>query len=231
MVWQQIAGAVGSSLLSGLTGKLFGGGGDSMTKQVWAQDSLMRRQLKYNEEYDSRAIQRRIADAKLAGVSPMAALGMSPSGGSAIVGGSVQPRLGDDDGFGQNVGRAIAAAADPMTRINLRLANAQVEGQELDNEYKRSQIARMNGQLGPSMPVVNDPGSPDFKTFQLRDGSSFVGPGPELGQMMENSPVHGAAVVMREVLSKLRQIGRNAVSATEANRGRAYSRAFGDYRR
>ena len=194
MVLPAIASAVIGQVAGGLAGKLFGGG-TSVAKQVGAQGQIMRLQDKLAREFDATAIQRRVADAKLAGVSPMAGLGMTPSGGSpAYVGGNIdyQSVNGDDRGLGQNVGRAIAAAADPMTRLNMRLLNSQIDGQDLDNEYKRSMIMHMGpSQMGPSMPGVSSGASDDgqatpmYSTVMTPSGPRRM-VSPEYGQVLEN---------------------------------------------
>lgn len=199
--------ALGSAIDAGI-GKLFGGGGTSANKQLAMNQKLMDYQLYQSEQFDSRAIQRRVADAKAAGVSPMAALGMTP--GSNFVGSTpsidYQAVRGQDSGMGQDVSRSMMAAADPMTRLNHRLMNAQIEGQELDNAYKASQIARLTSQVGPSMPGIVNDGKTDMMDFHLDDGGRFRGPGPELGQMMENAPLHGAAATMRDFIHRIKKI-------------------------
>lgn len=237
MVWGQIAGAVAGEL----AGKLLGGGGTSLAKQTWAADSMMRRQLKYQEEYDSRTIQRRVADAKAAGVSTLAALGMSPSSGASFS--PIQPDFQSKRGSstGESLGRAVAAAADPMARLQLRLANAEIEGQELDNEYKRSQL-RQASHVGPSMPgIINDgsrgSGDGDFENFDPGDGRPFKGPNARAGQMIENSPAHGAGFVLRDLVNRLGGIARSYSSWRNSQKDYyakksfpAYKRQYGKYR-
>lgn len=208
-MWDVI-GAIGGSLLS----KALGGGGTSANKQygIWQQQARYSNMLA--EQYDSKAIQRRVADAKAAGVSPIAALGMTPGNGvSMSTGGIDYQSANGDNSMGQNIGRAIAANADPMVRLNQRLLSSQIDGQDLDNEYKRSQIARMKGQVGPPMPGIVTDGSDadganeDWKKYKLSDGSDFLGPSGALAQMMENAPLHGGAVALRDVLHRLKNIG------------------------
>lgn len=234
-MWQQALGAVGSSLLSGLTGKLFGSGGTSVAKQVTAQKQIMNWQHHLATEFDSAAIQRRVKDAEAAGVSPIAALGMTPGSGPSYSTGSTDFQAANgDNSMGQNIGRSIAAAADPMTRLNMRLLNSQIDGQDLDNQYKAAQIARMTAQVGPSLPGVTDDGnvdgpSKDWAKYSLSDGSQFLGPSGDLLQMIENSPAHGAAVVGRDVLHRIGKLGssigrfaRSVHDYSERRRARAW---------
>lgn len=169
--------ALAGGLAEGLVNKVFGGG-TSVVKQQVAQEQLLNYQKRLQEDYDSKMIQRRVADAKAAGVSPMAALGMQPGSGFVGSTGSFDYQAANgDSGIGANVGRAIAAAADPMTRLNMRLMNAQIEGQELDNQYKASQIARVRGQLGPAMPGVTSRQAEDNSApISLRGTNLDTGP-------------------------------------------------------
>lgn len=226
MVWAQVASAVAPALID----KVFGGG-TSAAKQSSLQTEVFAHNLEAQKRYESDAIQRRVADAKLAGVSPMAALGMTPSGGGAAVGGNFDYQaMGDDNSLGQNVGRAISAAADPMVRLNQRLLASQIDGQELDNDYKRSQLARQTGQIGPSMPGIIDNGTgPEYKNYRLQDGRAFTAPHGELLDLMENSPMHGAAVVVREVLHKLGRIGKSFSDWRYNSRTQKARRVFGRY--
>lgn len=224
-------GAAGD-IASGLIGKAFGGG-TSVAKQSALQTELMAYQNKYAKDFDSGVVQRRVADAKLAGVSPMAALGMTPSGGSSVVGGNFDFQSANGDtSMGQNVGRAMAAAADPMQRLQMRLLNSQIEGQDIDNEYKRSQLSRNTAQIGPAMPGITTDPTPGsaYQKFTLQDGRSFTGPGAELGQMMENSPAHGAAVYLRDVIHGLKNIFKSGSGAIKAGGKTLFSiRKAGDY--
>lgn len=220
--------SIGSSLLGG-----FGGGGTSANKQfnIWRQQARYSNELQ--KEYDSEAIQRRVKDAKLAGVSPMAALGMTPSGGSASIGGGIDyTATGDDNSIGQNVGRAVAAAADPMTRLNMRLINSQIDGQDLDNEYKRSQIARMRGQIGPAMPGISsgaaDDGqsTPMYTTVMTPSGPRRM-VSPDYGQVLENDLTEYLRYIPRDFVNRssrfFGETGR-LISKYARNATRAFSR-------
>lgn len=98
-----------------------------------------------NKERDRQdsAIQRRVADAKAAGIHPLYALGANVSSPSVTVG-------SDFGSMGQDIGRAVAATRTADDRLkSLTLTNM-----ELRNKLLEGQISKINqSQLGPSVPL------------------------------------------------------------------------------
>lgn len=126
-------------------------------------------------------IQWRMADAQKAGVHPVAALGMSPSGYVPV--GSAGTEALDFAGLGQDISRAIHAGQTERERraaagrASIEATQAQevhllsVERMGLENELLRSQIGRYNSaQLGPPMPDAA-PGDVDVLPDQVTVGS------------------------------------------------------------
>lgn len=130
-------------------------------------------------EYARNGIQWRVADARAAGIHPLAALGAQTSSPSAIqVGGGSSPSApslgsyssptvspGTPSGMGaaiasagQDIGRAIAATSGESSRA-AQVAEAQqglqLQNLKLQNELLASQIAKTTGaSVGPAMPTA-----------------------------------------------------------------------------
>lgn len=105
------------------------------------------------KEFAQNGIRWRVADAKAAGLHPLAALGASPlgfspsfSGGGAFSGSSDWSDLGNAIGdFGQNIGRAIDAKATEEERADRaddesKLRKLQIENAQLQNDRLSQQI-------------------------------------------------------------------------------------------
>ncbi|AYQ58823.1 DNA pilot protein [Termite gut associated microvirus 2] len=107
------------------------------------------------EDMAKNGVRWRVADAKAAGIHPAYALGANlPSASPSYQAG--------DFGFlsdaGQHIGRAVQAKATAQEReLSLQSAALQVENQQLQNDYLRSQIAVMNQPAQPpSLPSPLD---------------------------------------------------------------------------
>lgn len=109
------------------------------------------------KEFAKSGIQWKVEDAKKAGLHPLAALGASTasSGGTHTVGGESSALAS----MGQNIGRAISSSssADQRTMMQLQIQNAktELEGKEIDNAIKASQLQSMS-HTGPAFPSAND---------------------------------------------------------------------------
>lgn len=99
------------------------------------------RQEALQKEFAQSGIQWKVKDAEAAGVHPLFALGANTTSYQPTnVGGGAADFsfLGD---AGQNIGRAIdATRSTPASALALALGKAQVEGANLDNELKRTQL-------------------------------------------------------------------------------------------
>lgn len=116
-------------------------------------------------EFAQHGIQWRVRDAERAGIHPLYALGANTT--------SYSPQSVGDSGLasaGQNIGRAVTAAASQAERPDLftrAAAEVQLEGLKLDNDLKRAQIASSVATLNqPGTP----PGSPGANTRWMLDG-------------------------------------------------------------
>lgn len=113
-------------------------------------------------------VQMRVEDANKAGISPLAAMGMNPI--------SISPTSVGDPGFaamGQAADRAVEAGSTGTQRMNnlqLRMLNSQIEGQELDNEIRKTDLAsRLRLASGAGTPPAL-PGYPDIPANEVLPG-------------------------------------------------------------
>lgn len=104
----------------------------------------------------------KVAAAKEAGISPLYALGAPVISASSAVG---TPSAGGGVGeslksMGQDIGRAVSAQQTIAQREATRLA---LEGAQLDNDLKKSQLAKMS-QAGtpPVMPIIGAGADPSM---------------------------------------------------------------------
>lgn len=124
-------------------------------------------EAKRQKKFAQNQIQWRVADAEKAGIHPLYAMGITPTSYAPQ---QVGLGLGE---MGQNISRAMTATQTRKERMMTSmlameerkrgdmLFRQQVERNSLENDYLRSQIARLNGaQMSPEMPSLggnNDP--------------------------------------------------------------------------
>lgn len=108
-------------------------------------EAINRANYEHQKEFAQNGIRWKVADAKAAGLHPLAALGSLTSGytPSAVVGDS--PDFSFLRDIGQDVGRAIDAKSTAAERAANKAkidqgTNLELEGKSLDNEYKRALI-------------------------------------------------------------------------------------------
>lgn len=124
----------------------------SSNKQQAAQYG---QQASWQEKLAREGIQMRVADAKKAGIHPLAAIGAQGAYSSPVSVGGKQ--LADMSTFGQDLTRAGLAQGTSAER---KMTDIQLDSANLDNEMKRLELAsmrrRLAGQMGPPMPdMVN----------------------------------------------------------------------------
>lgn len=154
-------GALAGGILGGIGGG-FLGGGDSSAKV--AKD-LLGRQMDRQEIWMKNQMRWRVEDAKAAGIHPLAAIGSNvtaPSVPGVSVGDS-----GSDIGSilassGQSIGRELSAYMSGQEKDKASMRALELEGQALDNDYKREQLKRLRGVGSP----------PDFPDLAV--GESYV---------------------------------------------------------
>lgn len=142
-------GELVGGLISGAA-KLFGGRAEQKAQAKQAHQNYLN-----EKEFAQSGIQWKVADAKAAGIHPLAALGASTTSFSPVsVGSSLSESIG---GAGQDIGRAIAASASGETRASAASKAAEalaLERGSLENELLRAQIASAVGKQGPATPAM-----------------------------------------------------------------------------
>ena len=164
----------------------------------------------HQKEFAQNGIRWKVADAKAAGLHPLAALGAQTPGytPSAVVGDS--PDFSFLRDIGQDVGRAIDAKSTAAERAANKAkidqgTDLELEGKSLDNEYKRALIrgetqdqalrlanasvrASWSQQLPPAMPSI----APDGRTMpgqgDATSSSLFMTKPPELAISHPQTP-------------------------------------------
>lgn len=118
--------------------------------------SIAERNFALQREFAQHGIRWKVADAKAAGIHPLAALGANVSS-PGVVGVNLQNRysgLGSDlADAGQNIGRAIDAVRNDTERYEAKVRELNLENMELQNESIRTDIHRANN---PPMPVYSN---------------------------------------------------------------------------
>lgn len=120
-----------------------------------SQERLAAQNIALQREFAQSGIQWKVADAKAAGLHPLAALGTQTTGFSPVSVGST-----DFGSMGQDIGRAVKAALSQEDRDAEELKQLTLERARLQNDALRADIAgtraatqsRQGGQLGPAMP-------------------------------------------------------------------------------
>lgn len=170
-------GSIGSAIggiASGI-GSIIGSGNSAASAEAINQANY-----EHQKEFAQNGIRWRVADAKAAGLHPLAALGAQTAGytPSAVVGDS--PDFSFLRDIGQDVGRAIDAKSTAAERAANKAkidqgTNLELEGKALDNDYKRALIkgetqdqalklanaavrASWSQQLPPAMPSLGRDG-------------------------------------------------------------------------
>ena len=185
-----IAGAVGS-----IAGGVMGLVGNSQANA--ANAALAGLNYQQQKEFAQNGIRWKVADAKAAGIHPLAALGAMPTSytpASTVVNPPDYSFLSE---AGQNIGRAVDAKRTQEERIVQQakqdiLAAQQMESNRLDNEYKQTlidqtkqdmvlqlarsaEMAARTQQQVPAMPSTGKGGVSDvFPTGDVKPDTSTV---------------------------------------------------------
>lgn len=139
-------------LLGGL-GSLIGGYMQDQTQEQIAQENIQN-QINFAQH----GIQWKVADAKAAGINPLAALGASTNSFSNVVGGQGMGKAVAD--AGQNLGRAAQAVMSPDDRAYVEQSRAlDLQHKQLENDFLGMHIAASNArtasQPGDGPPTPN----------------------------------------------------------------------------
>ena len=165
-------------------------------------EAINQANYEHQKEFAQNGIRWKVADAKAAGLHPLAALGAQTSGytPSAVVGDA--PDFSFLRDIGQDVGRAIDAKSTAAERAANKAkidqgTNLELEGKALDNDYKRALIrgetqdqalrlanasvrASWSQQLPPAMPSIASDGRTMPGQGDATSSSLFTTKPPEL---------------------------------------------------
>lgn len=156
--------SAGASIIGGLMGK------DSADDAQESQEKMAAQNAALQKEFAQHGIRWKVADAKAAGLHPLAALGSNTiSYTPQQVGGGYSNHMGEAlSNAGQDISRAIHATRtaeeraeaertalarqSQMDAINLERHKADLAHMGLQNAYLASQIRRLNQETPPPMP-------------------------------------------------------------------------------
>lgn len=149
-MWEALIGA-GSKLIGGYMNS---NAQDNANAANAAQNQL---NLAYQHEANTKNIQWKVADAKAAGIHPLAALGVSAAGGpTATIGQTANTSMGDAvSDAGQDISRAIRASETQQKRaqsFDNAIRALDVENRSLNNELLRTRIAITKAGTPPPLP-------------------------------------------------------------------------------
>lgn len=142
--------SAGGALLGGLFGKK-------------SADKANEQNIQLQREFAQQGIQWKVADAKKAGIHPLAALGAQTTSFTPSVVGDSSLGQGMAQA-GQDIGRAVNATKTAQSReaqLGLALLEEQVKGARLDNAGRAIQNAALasrtvrNNAVGPSFPAAD----------------------------------------------------------------------------
>lgn len=180
--------SAGASILGGLMGKSSADAARESTERMAAQNIALQK------EFAQSGIQWRVADAKAAGIHPIYALG---SGGASFS--PVTAAFPTDTSMpnalasaGQDIGRAIhktETAEGRMGALGKAAAALQLEGAQLDNELKRTEIASKTARLRADQVGAPMPAASDAYLIPGQSASGLIKPKPtEIGPAPSNAP-------------------------------------------
>lgn len=164
--------AMGGDLVGGFMQK------SENQKQRAAEQAMNDQNVALQREFAQNGIRWRVADAKAAGIHPLAGLGAQTAQytPASIVGGADNSMSDMARNMGQNVSRAISATRTAEERqlssLQLQTAQADLDGKVIDNQIRASELRRLSS-----------PGNPSFPS-----GAAWSGQG-DSSQIVRNEPL------------------------------------------
>lgn len=178
---------IGGALISGASSLL--GGAFSSSSNLKATKA----QIAAQREFAQHGVSWRVADAKAAGLHPLAALGMQPANFSPVViPDSMGPAIAE---AGQNIGRAVAATSVPalteMDQLQLGLIRKQIEEADARIGLLNSEAA-LNAQNAANRILVDSTSMPNL--FGLEAAAPDIQRYSSGGGVVTEVPEMGAAI-------------------------------------
>ena len=125
-----------------------GGLGPKLGMQAWGakkdrqhQEDMFKRNWAMQKRFAKKGIQWRVADAKKAGIHPLAAMGANPAAGQAVHVGGGSTMSNAMSNMGQDISRAMSAATKTLNSQEHRLNEAKIRNAELQNSFLEKRIA------------------------------------------------------------------------------------------
>lgn len=146
MAWPAVVGAVAGALAP-IAGDIY-----STRQNQNFQDHWNRVSIDEAEKYAKNSIQYRVADAKRAGIHPLAALGINPAQGPVLNSNPPGHNLGD--AMGRSVGQLLDMADRVKLKAELKREEAYTRNIDADTEVKKAQLRQILGQR--PVPSFND---------------------------------------------------------------------------
>jgi hypothetical protein len=166
-------------------------GGLNYENQIAAekiQQTQFNEQLDFQKTEATQGIQQKVADAKAAGINPLAALGASTFSPSPISTGVTAPQL-DLGHLGQNIDDIVGKTADTKARsdaLDLSLKQAQIDQIHAETAKTASDAARALGAPGQS-PHGTQATNPLFETYTDKGGAQWTLLSKNASQAVMNS--------------------------------------------
>lgn len=155
------------------------GAGTKIAGGVMSQDSaekIARENIANQRDFAQHGVSWKVADARSAGISPLAALGASTSSFSNVVGSDALGQGIAD--AGQDIGKAVKAQASHEEKELLRAgAKLDIEGKQLDNDIKRAELASKIAKEGPATPPFPGINVPDHNVVDGQANSNVFSSG------------------------------------------------------
>lgn len=119
------------------------------------QEDIANKNIAMQQEFAQNGVQWKVADAKAAGINPLAALGAPTSSFSNIVGSN--PMGEGISKAGQDIGRAVQSTSTKDDQHAVIMGKLAEQKGQLENDLLASQIARINnaGANGPPTPAAS----------------------------------------------------------------------------
>lgn len=163
-------GSLASAAVNWFSGEANRNATQAANQQSWAQSLWM----------DQNHISNIVNDAKRNGINPLAALGVTSSGGAPQAVGATNDRMGE---AGQDIGRAISALSstdDKAKQLDMRLKELQIDSAKQDvvaKQLENSKNATVMGQPGTPPGLPRRAGGSGIPLPQPRPYGGYLGEG------------------------------------------------------
>ena len=212
--------------------------------------SVANQNIGYQREFAQKGIRWKVEDAKAAGLHPLAALGAQTHSfaPNALPGSGVGDAMQQ---IGSDITRSRQAKMTNQERLSERLLESQIEGQEIENAYRASRLARLNypTQMPPALPggITQDPSrftsarsgapwleaappSPGVKEFEYKTGGTYDLPSEQAKQAIEDVlPYEIEHYMMNRIFPGVQHYFTEKIPGYLAEKAMPYARRLRDW--